>query len=82
MAASSHRDVALAALIGGAINVKHIRAHWGEILRLATSIRQGTVTASLMFRKLGSYPRQSNRKSNRGIRGEALLFEEICELLA
>jgi TnpA family transposase len=50
---------ALAALIGGTINVKHIRTHWDEILRLATSIRQGTVTASLMLRKLGSYPRQN-----------------------
>ena len=50
---------ALAALIGGAVNVKHIRTHWDEILRLATSIRQGTVTASLMLRKLGSYPRQN-----------------------
>ena len=28
-------------------------------LRLATSIKQGTVTASLMLRKLGSYPRQN-----------------------
>ncbi|ENZ5697061.1 TPA: Tn3 family transposase, partial [Escherichia coli] len=27
--------------------------------RLATSIKQGTVTASLMLRKLGSYPRQN-----------------------
>lgn len=34
-------------------------AHWDEILRLAASIKQGTVTASLMLRKLGSYPRQS-----------------------
>jgi len=50
---------ALSALIGGTINAKHIRNHWGEILRLATSIRQGTVTASLMLRKLGSYPRQN-----------------------
>ena len=49
----------LAALIGGTINVKHIRTHWDEIPRLATSIRQGTVTASLMLRKLGSYPRQN-----------------------
>jgi TnpA family transposase len=49
----------LAGLIGGSINVKHIRAHWDEILRLAASIRQGTVTASLMLRKLGSYPRQN-----------------------
>jgi TnpA family transposase len=50
---------ALTALIGGTINVKHIRTHWDEILRLATSIRQGTVTASLMVRKLGSCPRQN-----------------------
>ena len=28
-------------------------------MRLATSIRQGTVTAPLMLRKLGSYPRQN-----------------------
>jgi TnpA family transposase len=49
----------LASLIGGSINIKHIRAHWDEILRLAASIRQGTVTASLMLRKLGSYPRQN-----------------------
>ena len=41
------------------VNSKHIRTHWDEILRLATSIRQGTVTASLMLRKLGSYPRQN-----------------------
>jgi TnpA family transposase len=41
------------------INLKHIRTHWDEILRLATSIQQGTVTASLMLRKLGSYPRQN-----------------------
>ena len=49
----------LAGLIGGNINVKNIRAHWDEILRLAASIKQGTVTASLMLRKLGSYPRQN-----------------------
>ena len=41
------------------LNIKHIRTHWDEILRLATSIKQGTVTASLMLRKLGSYPRQN-----------------------
>ena len=45
----------LAEMIGGNINVKLIRAHWDEILRLAASIKQGTVTASLMLRKLGSY---------------------------
>ncbi len=36
-----------------------IRVHWDEILRLAASIKQGTVTASLILRKLGSYPRQN-----------------------
>ena len=41
------------------LNIKQIRDHWDEILRLATSIKQGTVTASLMLRKLGSYPRQN-----------------------
>lgn len=49
----------LAELIGGSVNVKHIRAHWDEILRLAASIKQGTVTASLILRKLSSYPRQN-----------------------
>jgi TnpA family transposase len=46
-------------MIGGTLNIKHVRAHWDEILRLATSIKQGTVTASLMLHKLSSYPRQN-----------------------
>lgn len=50
---------ALQPLLGGTLNVRHILVHWEEILRLATSIKQGTVTASLMLRKLGSYPRQN-----------------------
>ncbi|MDX9718706.1 MAG: Tn3 family transposase [Thauera sp.] len=50
---------ALRTMIGGTLNIKHVRAHWDEILRLASSIKQGTVTASLMLRKLGSYPRQN-----------------------
>jgi TnpA family transposase len=41
------------------LNFKAIRAHWDEVPQLATSIKQGTVTASLMLRKLGSYPRQN-----------------------
>lgn len=49
----------LRSMIGGTINLKIIREHWDEILRLASSIKQGTVTASLMLRKLGSYPRQN-----------------------
>ena len=35
-------------------------AQWKEILRLATSIKRGTVTASLILRKLGAYPRQNS----------------------
>lgn len=50
---------ALKPMIGGPLDIKQIRLHWDEILRLATSIKQGTVTASLMLRKLGSYPRQN-----------------------
>lgn len=46
-------------MLGGTLKIKHVRAHWDEILRLATSIKQGTVTASLMLRKLGSYPCQN-----------------------
>ena len=49
----------LAPLLGGRLNVGQIRANWSEILRLAASIKDGTVTASLMLRKLGSYPRQN-----------------------
>ncbi len=41
----------LAPLIGGTIHLKHIRAQWDEVLRLASSIRQGTVTASQVLRE-------------------------------
>lgn len=33
------------------LNLKQIEIHWREVLRLATSIKQGTVTASLMLKK-------------------------------
>jgi TnpA family transposase len=39
---------------------KVITAQWEEVLRLAASIRHGTVTASLIIRKLASYPRQNS----------------------
>ena len=57
--AAQKKYPALSALTGGSINTKQIRTHWEDILRLATSIKKGTVTASLMLRKLGSYPRQN-----------------------
>ena len=56
---SEVRYDALKPMIGGTLNIKHVRAHLDDILRLATSIKQGTVTASLILRKLGSYPRQN-----------------------
>ena len=55
----SSRCPTLEKLIGGSISTKQITAHWDEALRLAASIQQGTVTASLMLRKLGAYPRQN-----------------------
>ncbi len=56
---SSKDYPALSALIGGTINQNQIRSNWDDVLRLAASIQQGTVTASLMVRKIGSYPRQN-----------------------
>lgn len=50
---------ALHSMVGGTLNIKHVQIHWDAILRLATSIKSGTVTASLILRKLGSYPRQN-----------------------
>src|ERR1022692_2271039 len=46
--------------IGGKLNLKLVRIQWKEILRLAASIRHGTVTASIIMRKLASYPRQNS----------------------
>ena len=45
--------------IGGTVNIKTITQNWDDILRLAASIRKGTVVASLIIRKIGSYPRQN-----------------------
>jgi TnpA family transposase len=49
----------LAPLIAGCINVALIHTHWSDILRVAASIRTGTVTAWLILRQLASYPRQN-----------------------
>lgn len=50
---------ALSEHIGGTINHKKIVQNWDEILRLSASIKSGTVTASLIVKKIGSYPRQN-----------------------
>ena len=68
---NGHEHATLAPLIGGSINTTTIALHWDEILRLAASIKTGTVTASLMMRKLGAYPRQN---------GLALALRELGRL--
>jgi len=49
----------LESFLGGTINVKQMEAHWDDLLRLTSSLRKGTVTASLILGKLASYPRQN-----------------------
>ncbi len=49
----------LAPLIGGMVNLKVVSSNWDDVLRLAASIKTGTVTASLILTKLANYPRQN-----------------------
>ena len=51
---------AVASLVAGTISVRAISDHWFELLRLAMSIKTGTVTASAILRKLAAYPRQNS----------------------
>ena len=64
-------DPVIAPLVGGAIDVTHAEAHWDELLRLATSIHAGTVTASAVLRRLAAFPRQN---------GLAIALREIGRL--
>ncbi|MCL2312319.1 MAG: Tn3 family transposase [Firmicutes bacterium] len=50
----------ISCLIGGTINTEQIVSQWENILRLSASIKQGTVRASLILRKLANYPRQNS----------------------
>ena len=50
----------IASLVAGTINLRVITDHWFELLRLAMSIKTGTVTASVILRKLSAYPRQNS----------------------
>ena len=47
-------------LLRGQINTKVIRENYDDVLRLAHSIREGLVSASLIMGKLGSYSRQNS----------------------
>jgi TnpA family transposase len=49
----------LAPLLGERLDADLIRDQWGELRRLAASLRAGTVSASLILRRLGAYPRQN-----------------------
>jgi len=46
-------------LFKGRIDTKLIEDNWDEILRAAASIRHGITSASLLMRKLASYPKQN-----------------------
>jgi TnpA family transposase len=50
----------LSPIIGKPINEEVIRQHWGDIMRLAASIRGKSLKPSEILRKLGAY-RQQNR---------------------
>jgi len=59
---------ALAPFIAGKPDDKLIAAQWEDVLRLTASVRTGTVSASLLLKRLGAYPRQN---------GLALALREI-----
>ncbi|EAE2133743.1 Tn3 family transposase [Listeria monocytogenes] len=50
----------LEAILRGQINTRVIGENYEDVLRLAHSIREGTVSASLIMGKLGSYSRQNS----------------------
>jgi len=57
--------------IAGRIDENLITAHWDDVLRLATSVRTGAASASLLLKRLGAYPRQN---------GLALALREIGQI--
>ena len=54
--------------IAGRVDEKLIANRWSDVLRLTASVRTGVVSASLMLKRLGAYPRQN---------GLALALREI-----
>lgn len=49
----------LAAMIGGAVDLGLVEENWDEVLRLAASIRAGTVPPSVILKKIAAFPRQN-----------------------
>jgi len=50
----------LAPIIGGPPNLKRMEQQFDGYMRLVVSVKHGSVTASLILRKLASYPRQNS----------------------
>lgn len=59
---------ALSPFIAGKPDDKLIAAQWDDVLRMTASVRTGKVSASLLLKRLGAYPRQN---------GLALALREI-----
>ena len=59
MSSASASYKALDPLIGGVSDFRVIAENWAEILRLAASIKAGTVAPSAILRRLAAYPRQN-----------------------
>jgi TnpA family transposase len=51
--------VTLAPMIGGVAHLRTVEENWDEVLRMAASIRAGTVAPSALLRKLAAFPRQN-----------------------
>src|SRR5277367_3440824 len=50
---------ALTPMIGGTVDFRIIGENWDETLRLAASIKAGTVAPSALMRRLAAYPKQN-----------------------
>ncbi|MCA1054190.1 Tn3 family transposase [Rossellomorea aquimaris] len=55
----SNEYLKIESILRGKINIKVIQDNYDDVLRLAHSIREGKVSASLILGKLGSYSRQN-----------------------
>ena len=53
------RYQALGPVIGGTLDLRGPAENWDEVLRMAASIKAGTVAPSAILRRLAAYPRQN-----------------------
>ncbi|MEM9763896.1 MAG: Tn3 family transposase, partial [Pseudomonadota bacterium] len=49
----------LAPFVSGRVDAGLIATHWDDLLRLAISVRTGTVSAAVVLKRLAAYPRQN-----------------------